>query len=98
MTDLFIKHFSEELEECLSLEERNWKSLLNEWTQKNHFSMPKFTLASQEGPPHAPKFTVQVVVDKKKLGAGTSGSKKEAEQIASKQAYESLTFQKKKGE
>jgi dsRNA-specific ribonuclease len=41
---------------------------------------------------------VQVVVDTKKLGDGTSGSKKEAEQIASKQAYESLTAQKKKGD
>lgn len=98
VTDLFIKHFSEELEECLSLEELNWKSLLNQWTQKHHIGMPQFTLVSQEGPAHAPKFTVQVVVDKKKLGEGTSGSKKEAEQIAAKQAYESLTAQKQKGE
>ena len=52
--------------------------------------MPLFSLVSQEGPSHAPKFTVQVVVDKNKLGEGTAGAKKDAEQIAAKMAYEKL--------
>ena len=90
VTDLFITYFSVSLEEGLSIEERNWKSLLNEWTQKNHLGMPKFTLVSQTGPPHAPEFTVHVIVDTKKIGEGSSGSKKDAEQIAAKQAYEKI--------
>ena len=91
VSDLFMDHFSDELEGCLSLDERNWKSLLNEWLQKKHREIPKFTLVSQEGPAHAPQFTVQVVIDKKKFGEGTSGSKKDAEQIAAKVAYEKLS-------
>ena len=82
VADLFITHFSDVLEGCLSLEEKNWKSLLNEWAQKQHLGLPQFTLVSQTGPAHAPEFTVQVVMDKKKAGEGIARSKKEAEQIA----------------
>ena len=90
VADLFITHFSDVLEGCLSLEEKNWKSLLNEWAQKQHLGLPQFTLVSQTGPAHAPEFTVQVVMDKKKAGEGIARSKKEAEQIAAKMAYEEL--------
>ena len=90
VADLFITHFSDELEECLSLDERNWKSLLNEWAQKQHLGLPQFTLVSQTGPSHAPEFTVQVVMDKKKMGNGVAGTKRDAEQIAAKAAYEEL--------
>ncbi len=48
------------------------------------------TLVSQTGPPHDPEFTLQVVVDKKKMGEGVAGAKREAEQIAAKMAYEKL--------
>jgi len=88
--DLFMNSFSDELEECLSIDERNWKSLLNEWAQKQHLGLPQFTLVSQTGPPHTPEFTVQVLVDQKKMGNGVAGSKKDAEQIAAKMAYEEL--------
>ena len=90
VADLFITYFADEMEECLSMEERNWKSLVNEWAQKNHLGLPTFTLVSQTGPAHAPEFTVQVVMDKKKVGEGTAGAKKDAEQIAAKLAYEKL--------
>lgn len=90
VAELFVDHFSDELEGCLSLDERNWKSLLNEWLQKKHRGLPKFTLVSQAGPSHAPLFTVQVVIDKQKFGEGTAGAKKDAEQIAAKMAYEKL--------
>jgi len=90
VSGLFLDHFSDELEECLSLDERNWKSLLNEWLQKNHRGLPKFTLTSQSGPAHAPQFTVQAVIGKNKMGEGTASAKKDAEQIAAKMAYEKL--------
>ena len=98
VSDLFIKHFADELEECLTLDERNWKSLLNEWAQKQHLGLPQFTLVSQTGPAHAPEFTVQVVVDKNKMGNGVAGSKRDAEQIAAKMAYEKLSKTKQKGD
>ena len=90
MAALFLDHFSDELEGFLSLDERNWKSLLNEWLQKEHRGLPKFTLVSQAGPDHSPQFTVEVAIDNKNLEEGTAASKKDAEQIAAKMAYEKL--------
>lgn len=90
ISNLFIDHFSEELEGSLSVDERNWKGLLNEWAQKNHIPQPIFTVVDRQGSDHAPVFKVQVTVDGDKVGEGTSSSKKEAEQIASKIAYGKL--------
>ena len=90
ISNLFIDRFSEELEDSLSLSERNWKSLLNEWAQKSHIPQPIFTVADRQGPDHAPIFKVQVTVNGDKVGEGTSSSKKEAEQIAAKIAYGKL--------
>ena len=90
VSDLFIDRFSDELEDSLSLSERNWKGLLNEWAQKNKIPQPVFTVVDRQGSDHAPIFKVQVTVNSDKVGEGTSSSKKEAEQIASKIAYGKL--------
>ena len=88
--NLFIDRFSDELEDSLSLSERNWKGLLNEWAQKSHIPQPIFTVVDRQGSDHAPLFKVQVTVNSDKVGEGTSNSKKEAEQIAAKIAYGKL--------
>lgn len=90
VSDLFIDRFSDELEDSLSLSERNWKGLLNEWAQKNKIPQPVFTVVDRQGADHAPVFKVRVTVNGDKVGEGTSNSKKEAEQIASKIAYGKL--------
>ena len=69
---------------------QNYKSLLNEFTQQNHLGMPLFTVAERTGSDHNPTFKVQVTIDEEVMGQGTSGSKKEAEQFAAKEAYEKL--------
>ena len=88
--NLFIDRFSDELEDSLSLSERNWKGLLNEWAQKSHIPQPIFTVVDRQGTDHAPIFKVQVTVSGDNVGEGTSSSKKEAEQIACKIAYGKL--------
>ena len=90
VSSLFIDRFSDELEDSLSLSERNWKGLLNEWAQKNKIPQPVFTVVDRQGADHAPVFKVQVTVNANKVGEGTSSSKKEAEQIAAKIAYGKL--------
>ncbi len=90
VSDLFIDRFSDVLEDSLSLSERNWKGLLNEWAQKNHIPQPVFTIVDRQGSDHAPIFKVHVTVNGDKVGEGTSSSKKEAEQIAAKIAYGKL--------
>ena len=90
VSNLFIDRFSDELEDSLSLSERNWKGLLNEWAQKSKIPQPVFTVVDRQGSDHAPIFKVQVTVSGDKVGEGTSSSKKEAEQIAAKIAYGKL--------
>jgi ribonuclease-3 len=90
ISDLFIDRFSDELEDSLSLSERNWKGLLNEWAQKSHIPQPLFTVVDRHGADHTPIFKVQVTVNGDNVGEGTSCSKKEAEQIAAKIAYGKL--------
>ena len=69
----------------------NYKSLLNELCQKQHLGQLRFTVAGRSGPDHAPIFKVQLTLDGEQLAVGESTSKKQAEQIAAKVAYEQLT-------
>ena len=90
ISDLFIDRVSEELEDSLSLSERNWKGPLNEWAQKNHIPQPIFTVVDRQGADHTPVFKIHVTVNGDKVGEGMSSSKKESEQIAAKIAYGKL--------
>ena len=80
---------------CESLEDefaqrsdRNWKSLLQEYTQQATQVTPTYRLVSESGPDHDKVFVVAAVIDGKEHGRGTGRSKKVAEQAAAREAYE----------
>ena len=50
----------------------------------------EYKLISTSGADHEPLFTIQAILDGKKLGTGTGRTKKEAEQMASKEALEKM--------
>ena len=77
------------LEEIDSHTEQDYKTLLQETVQADHFS-PVYTLIGEEGPPHDRLFTMQVEIDGKILGIGTGRSKKAAEQHAARKALEQI--------
>jgi ribonuclease III len=58
------------------------KSALQEWAQGQGLPLPAYTEKSREGPDHAPLFTTEVRVDKKRSALGTGASKRIAEQAA----------------
>jgi ribonuclease-3 len=60
---------------------RNPKSALQEWALARGLPLPAYTLAAREGPPHAPRFVMQVAVAGE-TGTGSAGSKQAAEQLA----------------
>ena len=62
------------------------KTTLQEKIQKNHAGAISYNLVKEEGQAHLKSFTVQVLLDGKKIGTGTGSSKKEAEQNAAKMA------------
>lgn len=67
----------------------DYKSSLQEFVQTNQKSL-NYHLLKEEGPSHEKKFTVSVEIDDIVYGIGEGSSKKEAEQIAAKEALSKL--------
>ena len=70
--------------------EKNWKSLLQEKTQRHGGCTPEYRIVSQEGPAHARVFTAEVLLRGVVAGSGTGGTKKQAEQEAARAAMEKI--------
>ncbi len=58
------------------------KSSLQEWAQGRGKSVPEYTIIAQEGPPHAPVFTIEIRVAGLKPQHAKAGSRRQAEQCA----------------
>ena len=69
---------------------KDYKTVLQEITQKEYETAPLYTLLKEEGPDHAKVFTVAVSLNGKALSEGVGKSKKEAEKQAAKLAIEQL--------
>jgi ribonuclease-3 len=68
----------------------NPKGDLQEWAQKTYHSSPFYRLLSEEGPPHARIFRVEVIVAGRVMGAGEGNSKRAAETEAAIMALATL--------
>lgn len=64
----------------------DFKTRLQEWTQKKFRVVPDYRLLETNGPEHAKEFTVEVSINGKVMGKGTGGSRKGAEQSAAQDA------------
>ena len=64
----------------------DYKSALQEMVQTDKESL-NYILVNEEGPAHDRTFTVNVVIDDIVFGTGIGKSKKEAEQLAARDAY-----------
>ena len=68
----------------------NYKSLLMEFSQSEKLDLPKYEVLSEDGPGHNKTFNVAVYIGDQIFGEGAGKSKKNAEQIAAKQALKKL--------
>jgi len=68
----------------------NFKSVLLEHTQSEGQGHPRYLVSSEEGPDHRKEFTVEVVIGGERTGLGRGRSKKEAQQMAAKEALTKL--------
>jgi len=73
-------------EDMGGMEERDYKSALQEIVQKRLKRPPEYEIITAEGPEHDKVFTVRVLVGKKALGIGSGKNKKEAHQAAARNA------------
>jgi len=86
-----LNHFREELEKAGEPQYfRDYKSLLQEFIQRKHKTIPHYKVVSTEGPDHKKVFSVSVQLKGEIYGRGKGLSKKEAEQEAAKSALKNL--------
>ena len=70
---------------------RNYKALLQEFTQAKFKQLPTYRVVESSGPDHDKGFTVEVVLGDRVLGAGSGKSKRAAEMEAARSVWEKLT-------
>ena len=69
----------------------DYKTALQELIQRKPNQIISYEMLSQSGPDHDKTFVFQVLVNGVPVGQGSGRSKKEAEQMAAREALESLT-------
>ena len=85
--EIIIRLIEPEIHETInSGDYKDFKTLLQEFTQKDGGDSPEYCLVREEGPDHDKTFTVSVSVFGKVISEGTGRSKKEAEKQAAKKA------------
>ncbi|HWU26859.1 MAG TPA: ribonuclease III [Rhizomicrobium sp.] len=77
----FIERYWDGAFATLSHDMRDAKTALQEWAQSRR-GTPVYKLVAREGPDHAPRFIVEVSVEKEGTAVGEGNSKREAEQAA----------------
>jgi ribonuclease-3 len=77
-------------------ENKDYKTLLQEYVQKKFRSYPHYKLLKIQGPEHKKEFWIEVEINKKTYGPGKGTNKKKAEQDAARIAYTKLAPKKKK--
>lgn len=75
---------------------KDFKSLLQEYTQSVYKKLPKYQLVKEKGPNHKKMFWVRVKINGKTVGEGWGYSKKKAEKIAAERAWEKIKNEIKK--
>ena len=78
-----------EIIESIIKDDNNYKSLLIEWSQKEHREVT-FNLLSEEKRTDGLLFTTEVLVDGELYGLGEGFSKRESQQNAAKEALEKI--------
>ncbi|PLX17825.1 MAG: ribonuclease III [Candidatus Muiribacterium halophilum] len=68
----------------------DYKTMLQEFVQKQYRKTPVYKVVGENGPDHCKVFEIVVLINNKEMGWGSGYSKKEAQQIAAKQAYTKL--------
>jgi ribonuclease III len=79
------------IDELLEVEEyKNYKSIVQEYAQREFGSRPRYRVVSAKGPEHERTFFVELKLSGRALGRGEGKNKKEAEQMAARNALGKL--------
>lgn len=89
-----LRTFAQDLQDLREAEgpagQQDYKTRLQEWCQRRFETLPQYVTVRESGPDHQKTFEVEVIVRGNGMGVGVGRSKKEAEQMAAKQALEGV--------
>ncbi len=85
--NLFAGKLAEPIE---SYAMRDFKTMLQEFTQEHYKKTPTYLFTGESGPDHSKTFVVQVIINEQILAKGTGPSKKKATQDAAENAWTKL--------
>src|SRR5206468_2734880 len=83
-------HFAGDIEEHLTVGLRDYKTRLQELTQRLFRETPLYTLVEESGPDHAKRFVSEIALGGRCYGRGLGRTKKAAEQAAAGEALAAL--------
>ena len=92
-----IDNFKSFFEKEFESPEMDYKSLLQDFSQKNYHSLPEYVVVKQEGPEHLKIFYTKVLINGQEMGFGKGNSKKQSQMLAAEDAYKKLTKEEKDG-
>jgi ribonuclease III len=85
------KHYAKLLEQTPDEDiYKDYKTELQERSQSLYRSIPRYRLVAESGPDHDKTFDVELAIRGEVMGKGTGRSKKEAEQMAAREALQRL--------
>lgn len=94
VSDFILKLLVPEIEDViLNKHRKDYKTMLQEYVQKNYKIVPVYKLEKTSGPEHDQKFWVSVEFKGKKFGPGCGHNKKDAEQEVAHMAWSELGFE-----
>jgi len=92
---LFLSRFMyPKIKEGAFTHKMDFKSQLQEFVQRDNRGQIKYQIVQERGPAHDREFVSNVRLNEETIGTGTGRSKKEAEQLAAKQALDALNWKK----
>lgn len=88
-----LRFIPDDIDSRKSVSFSDHKTILQEVIQKNPEEKVEYKLVGQSGPDHNKAFKVQVYLNSNVIGTGIGKSKKEAEQMAAKEALELMGYE-----
>ncbi|MGQ3685392.1 MAG: ribonuclease III [Candidatus Loosdrechtia sp.] len=89
--DFTIRYLKKEIDiVCTNQHEKNYKSILQQYSQREYGVTPDYRVLQQIGPDHGKTFEVIVLIKGTEYGRGWGKSKKEAEQFAAKETLKTV--------
>jgi ribonuclease-3 len=81
-----LRFIEPEIKRVISSNVKDYKSLLQQVVQVDRDVLLEYVVTDESGPPHCRVYTVEARLNNNIIGRGTSGTKREAEQQAAREA------------